>query len=244
MDTSFWIQCNPDITVEHTTKKYFGKYLYKLDIYSPAGRLIYSKGDILSGLDHRKRTAKTINHAGWWGSGGNNFKGIDRADVGLLDAIRTLRNNPAHTIHLRVEEPHVQIYASTESELQSLVNNKFGQFLPALFRITGPESSTAANILETGAIIRKKEVGYKYKVILRDGRYTQEVKAGILQYLINIGVETIKLPKSAINSLGTNNSFIWNCYFYTNDLSINTFITLISPGIISKSHELVILADK
>ena len=63
MDTSFWIQCNPKITVEHTAKKYFGEYLHKMVLYVPAGRLIHTKNDIVQELAYRK----SYNPGGsWW----------------------------------------------------------------------------------------------------------------------------------------------------------------------------------
>jgi hypothetical protein len=79
MDTSYWIQCNPKVSVEHTTKKYFGKYLYKLVLYAPAGRLIHSKGSMAQELQYRR----SFNHGGSWRYK-NLSKDAENADIEFL----------------------------------------------------------------------------------------------------------------------------------------------------------------
>jgi len=241
MDTSFWIQCNPKLTVEHTTKKYFGKYLYKLVVYCPAGRLIDSKGAMDKALEHRKMVSKQINYGGYWGQ--RNNKDLDQADVAFLDTMRTIRQDSAG-IKLRVEEPRIQIYAATEQELINLTNTRFVPFKNYIESFAGPGDAKAEAVLNSGAIIRKVDIGYRYKVILRDGRYDQEVKQQLLQYLNNLGTDNVRVSKTGLDMLAKPTSYVWNLYLYVNDLSITTFINLISPGIVSNSHELVIASHK
>jgi hypothetical protein len=240
MDTLFWIQCNPKIQIDHTTKKYFGQYLYKIVLYSPAGRLIDSKESIQKALEHRRVLMREVNHGGWWGS--RNNRDLDHADVELLIVLRNVRHDCELGLKLRVEEPRIQIYAKTNEQLQDFVSN----FLNVAQRskiesISGPADAVAEQVLNTGAIIRKTNIGYRYKIILRDGRYTKEIKSQILNYFNNLGPDQIHLPRAAQNMLKNTNSFIWNVYFYSNDLRINDFINLIQPGIISNYHELVVI---
>ena len=95
MDTLFWIQCNPKISVEHTTKKYFGKYLYKLVLYAPASRLIHSKGSIEEDLQYRRN----FNHGGSW-----RYKhftnSADHANVEFLEKMRDLKHDKTLKINL------------------------------------------------------------------------------------------------------------------------------------------------
>lgn len=237
MDTSFWIRCNPKITVEHTVKKFYGKFLYKIVLYCPAGRLIDGKGGMLALLDHRKNVYKHINQSGWWGHRQN--RDLDRADIILLDALRTIRKNST-SIKMRVEEPRIQIYAATESELVNLVTNHLQPFVANIESVAGPANEEAAEVLNAGAIIRKTDNGYSHKVILRDGRYSMEIKESILQYLNGLQLEQAGITDSCREMFKKPNSYLWNCYFYTNDPSITTFLNLISPGIVSNIHELVV----
>jgi hypothetical protein len=237
MDTLFWTQSSPSITVEHTTKKYYNKYLYKIVIYCPAGRLIDSKGTMFVELEHRKSIYKHINHSGWWGHRQN--QDLDHADTDLLEILRTIRKTSTG-IKLRVEEPRIQIYAATEKELINLVSDRLKLFAKHIEAITGPANDESAAILDSGAIIRKTANGYSHKVILRDGRYGTDVKDAILQYLQNLNIENIGIPASCQKMFSKSSSYVWNCYFYTNDPSVITFLNLIQPGIVSNCHELVV----
>ena len=239
MDTLFWTRCSPKITVEHTTKKYYNQYLYKIVVYCPAGRLIDNNGPMAKELDHRKEVFKHITQSGWWGQRQN--RDLNHADVYLLDTMRKIRRSSNTVgIKLRVEEPRIQIYAKTENELVNLVLDHLQPFAKHIETIAGPANEECADILNSGAIIRKTDNGYTHKVILRDGRYGTETKETMLQYLQNLDLAVIGIPTSCRNMLTKSTSYLWNCYFFTNDPSVITFLNLISPGIVSNIHELVV----
>lgn len=237
MDTSFWIRCNPKLTVEHTVKKFYGKYLYKIVVYCPAGRLLDSKGPMDKELTRRKEIYKHVNQSGWWGHRQN--RDLNQADPLLLETLRSVKRSSSG-IKMRVEEPRIQIYASTEDELVNLVLDHLQPYVKNIETIVGPANEHDIDVLNSGAIIRKTDNGYSHKVILRDGRYTPEVKETILQYLDSLQIEVVGVPSSCRNMLSKSTSYIWNCYFYTNDPSVTTFLTLIQPGIVSNIHELVV----
>ena len=238
MDMSKWIQFNPKITVEPTTKKYFGKYLYRVAIYCPAGRLIDNHGDLTEALASRKEMTKHINYGGYWGL--RNSKDIDKANIPLLEVVRGIRKNPAG-IKLRVEEPHIQLYANTQEELFELLSGSLNPFVDNLESVSGPANKEAESLLNSGAIIRKKDIGYRYKIIIKDGRYTMEDKNNLLAFLSNFGPDDIRVSATGLEMLSKSTGFVWNLYLYSNDLSITTFLNLIKPGIVLNSHELVIL---
>jgi hypothetical protein len=237
MDTSFWIQCNPKITVEHTTKKYFGKYLYKIVVYCPAGRLIDSKDSMDLALAHRREVTKHINYGGYWGHRAN--RDLEKADIPLLEILRNIRKN-VDNIKLRVEEPRIQVYAETENELKDLISNHFKSFTSHIESFSGPADADAEKALNSGAIIRKTNNGYSHKVILRDGRYTNDVKCSISQYLNGLGEDLVGVPTSCQDMLAKSSGYIWNAYFYTNDPSVTTFLNLINPSLVLNCHELVV----
>jgi hypothetical protein len=237
MDISFWTRCSPNITVEHTSKKYYNKYLFKIVVYCPAARLIDDKGPMDEALEHRKNIYKHINHSGWWGHRHN--RDLDHANIPLLETLRNIRRTHSG-FKLRVEEPRIQIYAATEKELINLVVDHLQSFTENIETIAGPANDDCAEILDSGAIIRKNANGYSHKIILRDGRYGTDVKDTILQYLQNLNIETVGIPASCQKMFTKSSSYVWNCYFYTNDPSVITFLNLIQPGLVSNCHELVV----
>lgn len=248
MDTSFWIQYNPNITVDHTPKKYFGKYLYKLVVYAPGGRLIDQKESVPEALVHRRSVHKNFNYGGSWGVTDimtQALRQLNEADIDFLTSLKELRKDRSWNVKIRIEEPMMQIYCNDEDRLKDIVNNHFHWTWKKYVRsISGPRDAEAAEILNSGAIIKKSDLGYRYKVILRDGSYGTEVKNSVLNYLVGLGPEQIHIPQSCFNQLQKSSSFIWNTYFYTNDEHVISFLGIISPGMVSNYHELVVLPNK
>lgn len=243
MDTLFWTQCNPNrIAFKPTTKKFFDKFLYKIVVYCPAGRLILSNNDISTEIVRRKELNKHINYGGHWGL--RSSKDLDQADVPLLERLRNIKLASSPKVKFRVEEPRIQIYAETEEQLKQVVDQLDPAWKTSIEEVFGPASVDSENLLNSGAIIRKTDIGFKYKVLLKDGRYTTETKLQLKKYLENLGDDQIKVSKTGLDMLSRPAGFIWNLYFYTNDLSILTFLNLIGPGIVSNFHELVVAADK
>jgi hypothetical protein len=243
MDISFWTQLQPKINVEHTTKKYFNQYLYKLVVYAPCGRTINSNRDIGEHVENRRVWDRDTNKFGHWGF--RNLKESHNADIKFLEVLRNIKNKKSDRLKFRIEEPEIQIYAKNLNDLQDLVQDQFGMFYSHLRSIFVPENEKAEDLLNSGFILRKKDIGYKYKIILSDGRYSIDTKRDILNYLDRLDINTVNIPKSCYTLLGNlTHGHIWGCYFYSNDDSILTFLNLIAPGMISNIHELVVLDNK
>ena len=247
MNIVFWTQLSPNIKVDHTLKKYYGKYLCKLVVYAPAGRLIESKDPIANGILTRQTLLRNVNYGGsWWAQHTDQqTRYLDDADAEFLEFLRTTRGDKLLNVKMRIEEPLIQIYTETEDDLQQLVLENFSKKWARKYieSVSIPASDTAKTHLNSGAIIRKKDNGYRYKVMVKDGRYTAEIKESIRQYLNNVGIETVYLPKGFDDQL-LKGSFIWSAYFYVNDLGILSFLELINPGMITNFHELVVVPHK
>lgn len=238
MDLLFWPTVNPDIKIESSTKKYFNTHLYRLVVFCPAGRLIDSKGSIREALTTRTTIEENRKIMfGWmqWTS-----KYLDSADSNQLERMRTLKKDKVPGLRIRVEEPRIQIYATSETELRNMIAKYFD---PSDYKhiesISGPADSTAESLLNSGAIIKKSTFGYRYKIILRDGRYSPHIKKNILNYLTGIGDENVHFPAAVKSRFENSGDYMWGMYFYSNNLSFNSFLELICPGVILNSHELV-----
>jgi hypothetical protein len=241
MDISHWIPYNPKIVLENTTKKFYGRYLYRLVVFCPAGRVIDNKNSVERELEQRKTISANI--GGWWGE--RLARNLDQADPEFLERMRTLRHQKLPGTKMRVEEPRLQFYAESEDQLKNIIDVYFDRAdYPYIESISGPEDDEAEAILNSGGIIRKRDLGYKHKVILRDGKYSTELKTSILNYLSSVGPDNVKIPATFSSMLTKSSSYMWNAYFYTNDPSIVTFINLLHPGLVSNIHELVVAPAK
>ena len=132
----------------------------------------------------------------------------------------------------------------TEVVVNGLIEGGKATAGPPFGPVLGPVNDEHAEILNSGAIIRKKNNGYRYKVIIRDGRYSSDVKENLLSYLDSLIPEHAQLSKSSREMLTKSTPFVWNLYFYTDDSSVVTFINLIHPGMVSNCHELVVDVNK
>jgi len=241
MDISYWIQFNPKIEISHTTKKYFNRYLYKLVVYVPGGRAIDSK-DIVGTIEHRKVWDRDLNHFGWWG---RRTRDLEAADIDFLEHIKQLKQDRTINTRVRVEEPWIQIYTESEDDLVEIVDQSPVLFKKYTHGLSGPEDSATAEILNSGAIIKKTDNGYRYKIILKDGFYPIETKQQLCNYFDSAGKDTVKMTGGLRRALqSTTSGYMWSLYFYSNDLTMITFLNLISPGLVTNIHELVVPPTK
>jgi hypothetical protein len=242
MDTSFWTKYNPNIKVENTVKKFYNKYLFKIEIHAVASRLINLEGDMEELINHRIEMDKILSNYGTYSLGRlGNSKSANQAKKDLLTAIRTIKTLNLDGIKIRVEEPYVQIYAETQQQLEEIVLTHLSSFSPNIIvKINVPSDEKIIDVLNSNAIIRKTDNGYKYKVIMKDGVYSTETKEALFEYFTTVGDGTIKLTAAGFHQLRKQTTYLYNLYFYSNDIQLNTIINLIAPGSIVNCHELIV----
>lgn len=240
MDLSFWSKLTPGIIYEPTRKQFYNRFCYKLVMQAHCGRIINDKGSVASELNHRRKMRDNIryNYGGSWMS--RHVDNVEAADERQLETLRSIRNGYGDRIKMRVEEPWVQIYSEDSQTLQDIAN-RFPQDLHSKFiSISYPESDEQKKLLESGKILVKStnKIGYKYKVFLRDGNYSSEIKQSVHDYLIALGPD-VKISGGTRAMLKNGHNFIWGCFLYVNDPAVLTMVSLISPGMVGKIHELV-----
>lgn len=242
MDTLFWTTLNPNITVEETTKQFYGRFFYRLVINAPGARSIDAKVSINVALEQRRAYARSYNYGGsWWG--GRERALVDNADPVLLNILKDVKQLYAEDIRMRIEEPNVQIYSEDLQVLHTIaarINSATLMNDTALVSISMPRNEAAKEMLRNGVIIKKNAQEFKYKIMFKDGRYSQTAKTQILNYLMSLE-DTVKVPLSSQRMLTNTFESCWGVYFYSKDVSIITFIKLIEPTIVSNIHELTVL---
>jgi hypothetical protein len=205
-------------------------------VYAPAGRTIDHKFDtVAEAIAERTATNKRYNYGGSWYHRTDPY--LVDADALFLEHLRAIKKT-SNKYRFRVEEPNMQIYAESEKDLQDLVKHFKPEWRNYIEEVTYPVSADAIEKLKAGAILRKNAHDYSHKVMLRDGRYELETKQQILNYLDNLG-DLVKLSKGSREMLTKNYTSMWGVFFYTNDPSLVTFLSLINPNLVSNIHELI-----
>lgn len=236
-----WTQYNPSIRLAHTTKKYFNKYLCKLVIYAPAGRLITRNDDLQLALNRRQGQPRAAGYPQW-----KRFNsGITDANISFLECMRTLKQDTTLAIKMSICEPQIQLYAENEQTLFDLVGKYIDpahyQYITEIYR---PESDAATDVLNANGIIRKTKAKYSHKIIFRDGLYDAAIKANLIKYLNGLDATIIRIPKTVSNALSNNSGYVWNLCVYTNDPSIVMFINIIHPHLVRNCHAVVTINNK
>ena len=244
MDISYWTKLNPNIIYEPTSKQFFNKYLAKIEIDCPAGRLINSKEQNVDlALKNRIEWAKIsrrYNYGGSWMNWQTPSHRLDEAEAGQIENLKEIKRDLKDSVKFRIEEPSVQIYAVDESSLKDLVSRINPQFTSRIKAVQFPKDDNVAAMLMEGKVFLKanSRITYKYRVHLRDGEYTQDTKRSVMSYLTNLGDE-VKMGGTTVSRLTGQYDYLWSAFIYVNDPSILTFLNIIHPNIISKIHELV-----
>lgn len=235
MDLLYWNNTCPGAKVVFTKKLFYKKFLWRLVVRVPFGNLVYTNGCIQDAI---KQRYTSVYHRRMWPEAWL----PKQVSIPLIGCVRTIKSQYGKSIRIRVEEPMLQIYAQDEQTLKNIARDfvyplNFGSCIE---EINGPISDAEADILLSGAIIKRQPSEYRYKVVFRDGRYSIESKKQILEYLIQLG-DQVRVSRGSREMLNMPYTSCWGVFFYTNDPAITTMIRLIEPDIIGNIHELIVL---
>jgi hypothetical protein len=209
-------------------------------MFCPGGRFIYENQSSIGELIEQNQI---FDHGIYQNRGWNSYslrhrKFIDQAAESQLETLKELLLSPSTKI--RVEEPKVQVYAECEQDLKDFIERFSPRDQARIVSITVPKDAKSEILLKENKIIRKSRRNqYRYKVSLRDCRIDPSIKINLLNYLDSLE-DLVFLPRGPREMMSAPFSSFWGVYFYTNDLSINTFIELIKSGIISNINEIVV----
>lgn len=247
MASLLWKKLNPTVDYCDTTKKFFGKFLFKAVVYLPGGNLIRNTKfeDMQFLLDERLSWhGRSYNYGGSWVNASSGSyarrKFLEDAKTEQLEYWRDAVKQNQTDIKFRVEEPHITVYSNDESNLYSLVaNDPRPKSIRQIFK---PKNHNALEALDRGEIILKKKTEYTYRVCFREGKFDTYVVKSIGQLLMNQG-DDVKLTNSCKTNLENTRYWFTSTYFYTKNLDIVTMINLISPDIVSGIFRVVTIPE-
>ena len=240
MDTSYWISLNQKVNILESTKVYFKEFTCKAKYYCPGGMYLREQsqthwGEPLVYVDMRKETYRRYKQIGSWAPAGREFESINstqlektRIALGMYDEM---------SFKFRVEEPYFALYTTNEQDLKTLVsridcNNR-------IHEVSVPHSTQASEDLKNNIIYRKRDVGYQYRVTVRDRYKRDTVSITFKNYLDNLGIDTVKISRTVARTLSKGRfSQVW---FYSNDLTFLPMLELIYPSSILKVETIEII---
>lgn len=240
MDSLYWKKLVPEIEITAATKLFFKQYVYRLELRAYAGQTITKPAPIEETLAYRKISMRQINYGGSWAI--RSKQNVKNADVEWLKYLQRFKQNPSFECKVRVEEPNVQIYCENEEDLYSFVQSMPGDYQKYVLRIAGPESDAAKKIILSGKKIQKKPPAYKFKISFRDGSYNEEVRSSVLNYLDSLD-NLVRIPSHFREAFTRPYNSIWDCYIYTNDVKIATFIQLVNPNLVRSIIETAVVEE-
>ena len=241
MDLLYWKKRSSKTEVLHASQMFYKSFLYKMTVYAPGCRST-AYANIRESLSWRlKGTELGYNYAGSWLN--KTMLGyLQEADIDQLELISSIRLNSVHyDIKVRVEEPHVDIYAHTEETLKEIAE-RF-ENTNCIKSVSGPENDQARALLVDNKILRKRKPKWRYKVLFKDKKYSTENRSAVWNYLDGLN-EEIQIPRATKHQLNKHHEWIWGCYFYTNDARIVSMIKLIDPDIVKEVSEMVQIGGK
>lgn len=245
MATLPWTDLAPNVKCIDTTKQFFGKYLYKVDVNVPASRILVDKRNQTMEwlLNERIKEAKdTVHRLAAWGrqnqvTFSNWHQVINGSSLEQLEYYKKIAAQHKGVIKFRIEEPTLSIYCDDEQLLFDIVSNDPCQHLERVFK---PANPAAQSVLKSGEIIVKRPTDYLYKIVLKEGRVNNDLNIQIYNYLESLGDE-VKLTQSCLQNLTLRRHWMTSCYFYAKDSKVLTFLNLIAVGKVSGIFKLVYL---
>lgn len=216
MDTSRWHEVNATIKIVETRNKFYSKFRHKITYDRiPFLNAIYGSKtfyDVECKLRLRREpTPKNI--------------------AELVDVYNVWSQRDSN-MRIRIEGYRMSLFSNDEDLLYNIATEKLAQLKYKLILLSTVTNQQQSQALDTDCIILKNHINYTHKVLLKDGYYRDlQARHHLAQYLSNLGDE-IKITKSFLYNLASNNKYLNSGYFYTNDINIVDMIRLIMPNVV------------
>jgi hypothetical protein len=240
MDSLFWKNLVPDIQVLPATKLFYKQYVYKLEMLAYAGKSVSTSMTVEESLAYRKISMRQINYGGSWAV--RSKQNIKNADVEWLKYLKGFKQSPTFNCKIRIEEPSIQIYSDNEKDLYNFVAELPNDYKKYVTGIARPETDQVKSLMLAGKKVVKKPPTYEFKICFRDGNYEPSTRQSVLNYLDGLG-NLVRIPKHFKEEFNKPYNNIWDCYIYSNDINIATFIQLINPNLIRSIIEMAVVDE-
>lgn len=225
---------NPNISVGSVNRRFFNQYYYKLEIHVTGSSFLRHPDEPIDQQIATRNRMVNVNYGGSWRRG---FQSPNLEEIRLLERIKLFKAKYEDQLKFRIEEPNLQVYAEDEDILYKFAQAICDADNSHLTTISRPKTDKILSLLKQGYTVTKKDMEYPFKVMVREGRYSKDIKEQLLKYLQGIGDDQAYLPPHFVESMSKTYESVWNIYFYVRDRSLLTMISLIHPGFVRTVEE-------
>ena len=234
MDLSYWTALRPDIKVVHTNRLMYSEYICRLEVRAPGCSILRDLDkDIDKAAAERNGLMRFANFGGSWRR--NKSDALTSADTDLLKHIKKNLLNLTG-MKIRIEEPSMQFYAKGENDLKSLAHHLRWDDNKHFTNVMLPENEAGKQLIQDGYVLRKMAAEWPYRIVMRDGRYSDQTKQQLKTYLEQLGPDLVKVPESLWGHLDKG-VWIWSGYVYVKDPDLASMFTMINPNLVAKIEE-------
>jgi len=253
VDSIAWANLNPKIAFKKTRKKYFGKYIFKAEMYLPGAYLLrygickdqssLKTYIVTKSLQMRRHVKLQAENNKMWMKSDFIARLSPHQRLWYDDLVDPDALYSANHI-LRIKgfrcstfADKLAIYSNDEALLLEMIN----ALLPenSVNSITAPGSSAELHVLEKGNILTDKVDEFKYKIHLRSGRVNSVDTANLYNFVLRmLDSKEMIAPNFVLRGLGQGTLWYGNYYLMAKDLGMVTLLNLTVPGIVSTTHEL------
>jgi hypothetical protein len=243
-----WKKLNPNIAVRPVKKKLFNQYYYSIKYYCPGGRIILQPNmntfenidnEASARLNRNKFYLNSMNY-GYYPISHNIHNQLEenRINSHQLLAMMSAKKRNNDNIKIRIVDPYITFYADNENILLKIAEYDLYAWSSFLEEVSGPESDSLIDLLDKNVIFVKKDIGYRYKFMCKEGRYQN--KESIYSYLDQLD-DQVKVSNTVWTSLESTKLYLRNIWFYSNNKELAHVLNIIEPNVVTNIHELVIV---
>ena len=250
MESYNWKKLNNKVCFVDIKKKFFNKYFYSIKYFCPGGRIILQPYNnnleaILNSVATRRLRELTFQSrlfSPWYTPMDDQYlRDKQKIIPQQLYDVLTVKNKYKDTIKIRIEEPFVTLYAEDEKSLLNIAKHELTYWNDRLENVSRPESDDIKNLLENNCILIKKDIGFKYKFICKEGPYKN--KSALYSYLTQLE-DNVKISKTNWTQLESTHSYIRNLCIYANELDLAAMLNIIEVTAVRNIHELIVAPTK
>lgn len=226
MDLSPWYKFKPDIKVVPTNRKFYNKFVHKLNY-----DYIYGAFSIPASQD--------------WKIARNRLKQNRRYNftdsyIEKLAEVFVVYKNRGNDYRMRFEGSTVSIFADNLDILLDIASQQILSYKDNISFLSTIVDSTQQQALDQNKIILKRFTQCTHRVTLRDGYYADYTERHALaQYLKNLD-DQIKISKKYLREIEQGYKYLRSGYFYVQDPRVVDMIRLIMPNIVRTIQEVVV----
>lgn len=223
MDSSQWIDLNPNIKIIPSNRKFYNQYPYKITFYVIKAYALRMAND----ADHLEQISKLSRHKPSW------------LDSAILNDFFRMYQSRQQDFRFRCEGDSISIFSENEYNLYDLVISDLSGHTSRLESITRIMNDKDREVIESDKIIMRTPTEFRYKVMLRSGFKNINDRRNLAKYLLSIQSE-IKISDLLLHGMLSQYKYLTSCYFYVNDPKIVSMIALVAPNIVKRVQEVVV----